>query len=254
LASLEQLRAQWDRGRQALRRRYGAVDGFIAYFQAFSNTDAPLAALRQLYDPLPTGLPECCGLSISTRPDCVPDPVLDYLAAKAADSYLCLELGLQSASDRVLRRYNRGHSVAECIDAVERAAARGLELCVHVMLGLPGEEADAAVRLGRLLAGLPVRSIKVHNFHIMRGTPLARAHDAGSCPAPSRDAYRTMLGHLLAELRPDQCLQRVIADAPDRLLVSDGWCHDKQGFLAQVAADLPPLGGKERGRDQSAKS
>lgn len=234
------LRRQWDAGRAFLRHRHRRVDGFIAYFQSFSNTYAPVDELRRLYDRVPADYPECVGLSLGTRPDCVPDAVLDYLQELGRRLFLTVELGLQSDRDAVLQRTNRGHDSACFHDAVRRAAGRGFELCVHVILGFPGEGEDAPERLGTLLAGLPVQSVKIHNLHVMRGTALARQHALGLLPVPERSSYLDAAVRLISRLRPDQAVQRVIADAPDRLLVGPAWCHDKQGFLAQVASILAP--------------
>lgn len=228
------LELQWERGRQALRRRHHQVDGFIAYLQAFSNTHAPLERLRALYARFPADFPECVGLSLGTRPDCVPDPVLDLVAETAARTFTTLELGLQSDRDVVLRAMNRGHTVAQFLDAVRRAAAQRIELCVHIILGLPGEGDDAPERLARLLADLPVQSVKVHNLHIMRGTALAQRPP----PELARADYLARVTRLLAGLRPDQAVQRVVADAPDAILMSAPWCHDKQGVLADLKALL----------------
>jgi radical SAM protein (TIGR01212 family) len=229
------LRRQWDRGRAFLRHRHRRVDGFIAYFQSFSNTYAPVAQLRALYDRVPADYPECVGLSLGTRPDCLPDEVLGYLTELAQRTFLTVELGLQSDRDSVLARLNRGHDLACFEDAVARAAGRGFELCAHVILGLPSEGDDAPERLGRRLAALPVQSVKVHNLHVMRGTALAHQHSKGLVPLPQRDWYRDAAQRFIACLRPDQAVQRLIADAPDRLLVGPDWCHDKQGLLAELA-------------------
>lgn len=236
------LRRQWDAGRAFLRRRHRRVDGFIAYFQSFSNTYAPVDELRRLYDRVPDDYPECVGLSLGTRPDCLPDAVLGYLEELGRRLFLTVELGLQSDRDAVLRRTNRGHDVACFHDAVRRAAGRGFELCAHVILGFPGEGDDAPERLGDLLADLPVQSVKIHNLHVMRGTALARQHALGLLPVPDRDRYLDATVRLIARLRPDQAVQRLIADAPDRLLVAPAWCHDKQGFLAGMAAGLSSRG------------
>jgi radical SAM protein (TIGR01212 family) len=228
------LQVQWDKGRTALRERHGAVDGFIAYFQSFSNTYAPVADLQRVYDRASEQLPECVGIAIGTRPDCVPDPVLDYLQQLGRRTFLTLELGLQSDRDAVLRRIHRGHDVRCFLDAVARAAGRGFELCAHVILGLPGEGEDAPERLGALLASIAVESVKIHNLHVVRGTLLAEAHGLGNLPLPTRAAYLDAVDRLLRRLRPDQAVQRLIADAPDRLLLGPGWCHDKQGLLAEL--------------------
>lgn len=230
------LEAQWERGRAALRRRHRRVDGFIAYLQSYTNTYAEPDRLAKLWARFPGGFPECVGLSIGTRPDCLPDPVVDLLEATARRIFLTVEIGLQSDRDAVLRRMNRGHDVACFRDAVRRCAGRGFELCVHVILGLPGEGADAPERLGDLLAGLPVESVKVHNLHVMRGTALERMR----LPELPRDAYVDAAARLISRLRRDQAVQRVVADAPDAILASAPWCHDKQGVLAELRGALVP--------------
>jgi len=232
------LRGQWDAGRAWLRHRYRRVDAFIAYFQAYTNTHASLDRLRELYDPLPTSLPECVGVSISTRPDCLPDPALDYLALLARRTWLTVEIGLQSDRDAVLAAFNRGHGVADFRDAVARAAERGFELCAHVMLGCPGEGDDAPERLGDLLGSLPVSTVKIHNLHVMRGTALAQVFRAGQLVVPDQAHWLDLVARCLTRLRPDQAAQRVIADAPRRLLLSDPWCRDKQGFLRVLRPKL----------------
>ena len=232
------LAGQWDRGRAALRRRHGAVDGFIAYFQAFSNTYAPVDQLRRLYQGVAARLPECVGVSLGTRPDCLAPPVVDLLAEVARETFLTVEIGLQSDRDDVLQRMNRGHNVATFRDAIARTDGRGFERCVHVMLGLPGEGVDAPERLGDLLAGLAVESVKIHNLHIVRGTAWHRAWAAGAVAAPGQGHHLDAVQRLLARLRPDQAVQRLVADAPDRLLVSDHWCQDKRAVLADLAQRL----------------
>lgn len=229
---------QWDRGRRALRRRHRRVDGFIAYFQAYSNTYADAEALHALYDTLPAQLDECLGVSIGTRPDCLDDKVLTILEDLARRTFLTVELGLQSDRDAVLRRMNRGHDVACFHDAIRRAAGRGFELCAHVILGLPGEGADAPERLGDLLAALPVTSVKIHNLHIVRGTAWARAFAAGTLQPIGRAAYVDAAVRVIRRLRRDQAVQRVIADAPRPLLLGDAWCLDKQAALHDLAARL----------------
>lgn len=232
--SRRSLEEQWDRGRIRLRIRHRRVDGFLAYVQAYSNTHHPAGRLEGLFSPL-LALPELFGVSIGTRPDCLPEPVLAWLEGFARRTFLTLEIGLQSDRDAVLAGCGRGHDTACFLDAVRRSAGRGFELCAHVILGLPGEGEDAPERLGRLLASLPVQSVKLHNLHLMRGTRLAELHARGLVEPPGRETYLGMLRRLLACLRPDQAVQRLLADAPDRLLIGSPWCHDKQGLLAELS-------------------
>ncbi len=237
-SSRADLRRQWDAGRARLRQRYGKTDGFIAYFQAYSNTYAPPERLREIYDPVPLAYPECLGASLGTRPDCLQDGVLDELERLARRTFLTVEIGLQSDRDEVLHALRRGHSRAQFLDAVDRAAGRGFEMCVHLILGLPGEGPDAPERMGDLMAALPVQSVKLHNLHIMKGTAMAEPFRRGLLRPPSRREYLSAAARFIRRLRPDQFLQRVVADAPEGVLLSDPWCHGKQDFLADLRREL----------------
>ncbi len=238
LRSHNDLMDQWDRGRLALRRRHGEVDGFIAYYQAFSNTYAPLDQLRSIYADLPYSLPECVGASISTRPDCLEQDIIDFLDQLGQDCFLTVEIGLQSDRDHVLKRINRGHDVACFHDAIKRCAYKSFDLCVHFMIGLPDEGDDVGKRLGQLAASLPIRSVKLHNLHIMKNTPYERAFKNGDITAPSEAWYLQQAGAFIRELRIDQYIQRIIADAPSDILVSGDWCHNKQLFLNKLQKQL----------------
>src|SRR5215471_7691045 len=165
------VREQVQRGVAILQKRYGA-ERFIAYFQAATNTYAPVSKLRRLYDEALTHS-DVVGLAIGTRPDCVPDPVLELIQEFARDRYVCLELGLQTVHDRSLDWMNRGHHMDAFYDAVTRCQGRGLDLCAHVILGLPGESHEDMMETARVLACLPVQAVKIHNLHVVKDTPLA---------------------------------------------------------------------------------
>ena len=222
---------QWRRGCEHVRRRHRRVDGFIAYFQSFSNTYAPSGVLRERYLGIWRRLPGCVGLSLGTRPDCLDPTVVEVLRELAGETFLTVEIGLQSDRDAVLRMMNRGHDVDCFRQAIDRTDGCGFERCVHVMLGLPGEGEDAPERLGTLIASLAVESIKIHNLHIVRGTAWHRAWLAGALAVPSREQHISAVCRLIRHLRPDQSVQRMVADAPDHLLASDDWCQDKQRVL-----------------------
>lgn len=234
------LRTQWDTGRRWLRHRHRRVDAFIAYFQAFSNTYADPERLRALYEPLPQALPECIGVAIGTRPDCLGDDAVAVLRDLGERTFLSVEIGLQSDRDAVLRRINRGHDVACFLAAVRRCMNQGFELGVHLMLGLPGEGRDAPERMGDFIAGLPVHSVKIHNLHVVSGTPWAKAFARGDLLAPQRPWYLDALARFLPRLRGDQAVQRVVGDAPRHLLLSDAWCRDKQAVLRDLVQRLMP--------------
>lgn len=239
LADHSDILDQWDRGRLFLRRRFRKVHGFIAYFQAFSNTYAPVENLRRLYEGVHLKLPECVGLSISTRPDCVAEDVLQLLEELAKDTFLTLELGIQTDNDAILKKINRAHSAEVGVDAVHRAAGRGFDICGHFILGLKGESEDTPSRLGRMAASLPLNSVKIHNLHIMKDTMMHRQYLKGQIDVINKNEYLDAVKAFIHELRPDQVVQRSLADAPDRLLASGKWCQNKQAFLKDLKRCLP---------------
>ena len=186
--------AQMEAGIARLSRRYGAAR-FIAYFQSFSNTYAPLARLRELYEAA-LASPQVVGLSIGTRPDCLGDDVLDLLAGYARDRLVWLELGLQSAHDATLARLNRGHDAACFSEAAARAAARGLAVVAHVILGLPGEGPREMAATARYLARLPVHGVKIHLLYVDQGFRTGPAPRGWGVRLPHRRPVRQWRGGL----------------------------------------------------------
>jgi radical SAM protein (TIGR01212 family) len=224
------------RGVAALRKRYGA-EQFIAYFQAATNTYAPLQKLRRLYDQA-LAHPDVIGLAIGTRPDCVPDPILELIQEYARDRYLCLELGLQTVHDRSLDWMNRGHHMDAFYDAVARCQGRGLDLCAHVILGLPGESHHDMMETAQVLASLPVQAVKIHNLHVVKDTPLADQYARGEVRLPSRDEYVRTVCDFLERLRPEMVIHRLSGDAPPDYLVAPEWCLDKPALLRAIRTEL----------------
>jgi hypothetical protein len=244
------VREQVERGIAILQGRYGA-DRFLAYFQAATNTYAPVEKLRRLYDEA-LRHPQVVGLAIGTRPDCVPDPVLDLVEGYARERYVCLELGLQTIHDRSLDWMNRGHHYDAFVDAVRRCQGRGLDLCAHVILGLPGESHADMMATADALAGLPVNAVKVHNLHVVRNTPLEDDYRAGKMALFERDEYVRVVCDFLERLPPDLVIQRLSGDAPPDYLVAPAWCLDKPGLLRAIDAELERRGswqGKRRNEE-----
>jgi radical SAM protein (TIGR01212 family) len=227
---------QVERGIALLQKRYG-VDRFIAYFQAATNTYAPIEKLRRLYDEA-LRHPQVVGLAIGTRPDRVPGPVLDLLEGYARECYVCLELGLQTIHDRSLDWMNRGHHHDAFVDAVRRCQRRGLDLCAHVILGLPGESHADMMATADALAALPVNAVKIHNLHVVPDTPLADDYRAGRVTLFDREEYVTIVCDFLERLRPDMVIQRLSGDAPPDYLVAPQWCLDKPALLRAIEAEL----------------
>src|SRR5438270_4074449 len=192
------VREQVRRGVTILQRRYHA-DRFLAYFQAATNTYAPVAKLRRLYDEA-LDHPQIIGLAVGTRPDCVPEPVLELLQSYARERYVCLELGLQTMHDRSLDWMNRGHHFDVFVDAVQRCQGRGLDLCAHVILGLPGETRADMLATARALAALPMDAVKIHNLHVVRDTPMEKMYQAGEVRMLEREEYVQVVCDFLEEL------------------------------------------------------
>lgn len=231
------IRGQLEQGVRFVRRRYSNVEHFLAYFQPATNTYAPVDQLRPLYLEA-LDHPEVVGLVIGTRPDCVPDDVLDLVADMAATTYLSVEYGMQTMHDRSLTWMNRGHGHAAFIDAVERSRNRGFEIGAHVILGLPGETHDDMLATARELARLHVDAVKIHNLYAVKNTPLADWVASGEVRLMERDEYVSTLVDFL-ELLPADCLvERISGDAPPDYLVGPAWCLDKPGLRRAVDVEF----------------
>ena len=242
----EAIASQIDAGRAVLARRTGARR-FLAYFQAYTNTYADIGYLKSLYDEA-LAQPGVIGLSIGTRPDCVPPAVLDLLAEYRERGHeVWLELGLQSSFDATLERVNRGHGYAEYRDTLRAARARGIPVCTHLILGLPGEgAAHARVTLQRVLAE-GVDGLKLHPLHVVKGTQLANSWRRGEYPPLSQDAYIQSVADLIELTPPDIVFHRLTGTAAPSLLLAPAWCARKWRVLNGIEDEL-----KRRGTCQGA--
>jgi len=223
-------------GGRRLRRRYQA-ERLLAYFQPATNTYAPLDRLRQAYTEA-LGHPDVVGLVVGTRPDCVPDDVLDLLAELSKRTWVSVEYGLQTIHDRSLQRLNRGHQYEAFVDAAGRSRSRGLHVGAHVILGIPWESLDDMLATARELARLRVASVKLHNLYVVKDTPLAEAMAAGQIRLPTRDQYVGYVVDFLEELAPDCAIDRLSGDAPRQYLVAPAWCLDKSAVREAIEAEL----------------
>lgn len=215
-----------------LSRRYKAK-AFLAYFQSFTNTYGPLPLLRSLYEEALSD-PEIVGLSIGTRPDCAPEDTLELLAELARKRLIWLEFGLQSACDATLERIRRGHTVADFEDALARARGRGLPVCVHVILGLPGESREDMLGTARFLSRMDIQAVKIHLLYVVRGTPLEAWLRSGSYTCMTRADYVETVSEFLALLPPSVIIQRLTGDPHPDELVEPQWALDKQHNLNAV--------------------
>ncbi len=228
---------QIEAGRRVLRKRTGALR-YLAYFQAYTNTYADIARLSALYEEA-LAEPDVVGLSIGTRPDCVPDAVLELLAGYRSGGYeVWLELGLQSAFDATLERVNRGHGFAEYRRAVEAARSRGLPVCTHLILGLPGEGRRQALESLERVLELGVEGLKLHPLHVVRGTLLANQWRRGEYRPLNFADYLALAADLIERTPPEVVFHRVTGTASEDILLAPCWCSKKWAVLNGIEAEL----------------
>jgi len=230
-----------------VRERYRA-EKFLVYFQAFTNTYAPVTRLKQLYDEA-AAQENVVGLAIGTRPDCVPDPVLDLAGEYAEGMEVWIEYGLQSAQDETLRRIGRGHDVRAFVDAVERTRGRGIRVCAHVILGLPGERGGDMMRTARMLADLEIHGVKIHPLHILRNTRAEELYRQGELSLLAQDEYVGLACDFLERLPTHTVIQRLTGEGPRGSMIGPMWCARKTEVLGAIDAEL-----ERRGTRQGIKS
>ncbi len=232
LHHLYSITEQLEQGKERLRRRYRAKK-FIAYFQSFSNTYGQVNELHKLYQEA-LSVDDVVGLAIGTRPDCVPEKVLQMLAELKRQTYLWLEFGLQSAHDHTLELINRGHDLASFVDAVERTRKRDLDICVHIILGLPGEEREDMLATAKTLSRLDIQGIKIHLQYVIQGTPLADMYRRGSYRCLSREEYVDIVCEFLALLPPKVVIHRLTGDPHPHELLAPEWALKKHRNLQAI--------------------
>ena len=218
------IRQQLDEGIEFHKVRYRTTEHYLAYFQAYSNTYAPLERLRQLYEEA-LSHPQVVGIVIGTRPDCVDEAKLDYLAELAQKHVVIVEYGIESCYDVTLRRINRGHDFETARRAVEMTAERGIDVGVHFILGLPGETRQMMLDACRMINDLPVRSVKFHQLQIVKGTRMEReyAERPEDFERFSLDEYLDFFVDMLERLRPTLSIERFVGEVPPRFVNETPW-------------------------------
>ena len=221
---------------QRYRSKYKA-EKFIAYFQAFSNTYKPLEQLKMLYD-IPMEHKDIVGLSIGTRPDCIDTDKLDLIESYAKNKYVWIEYGLQSANDNTLQRINRGHTFADLEHAVKITQGRGIHICLHVILGLPGETYNDMMRTADAVARLGVDGLKLHLLHIVKDTTLEQSYRAGEIRVMEQDEYVNTVCDFLEKIPKNILIQRLTGERPADILVAPSWCLNKTQVINAINAEL----------------
>nr|WP_306434705.1 TIGR01212 family radical SAM protein [Phocaeicola coprophilus] len=225
---------QLEEGKRFFARKYPQMK-YLAYFQAYTNTYGELELLKRMYEEA-LAVEGVVGLVIGTRPDCMPDSLLDYLEEVNRRTFLLVEYGIESADDRTLERINRGHSFACTEDAVRRTAARGIRTGGHVILGLPGESREDLIKQAERLSELPLTTLKMHQLQLIRGTRMA--HEYALHPEGfhlfSADEYIDLVIDYVEHLRPDLILERFVSQSPRELLIAPDWGLKNHEFTDRV--------------------
>ncbi len=239
-AATQSLTEQLGSAKSFLARRYKARK-FLGYFQSFSNTYAPLPVLKRLYGEVLSD-PDVVGLCIGTRPDCVDEATLDYLAELARENLIWLEYGLQSAHDATLQAINRGHGVDAFREAVRRTRERGLLTCAHVVLGLPGESRQDMLETADFLAEVELDAVKIHGLYVVRGTRLHELYAGGLYRPLRREEYVPLVGEFISRLPEWMVVQRITGDPHPGELVAPEWMLDKKRNLEEILRHMRDKG------------
>ncbi len=229
---------QVEEGIQFFAKKYSSMK-FLAYFQAYTSTYAPLEELKLLYEEA-LQHPKIVGLVISTRPDAVDASLLDYLAELSRKMYVMVEFGLESHLDKTLETINRGHSFAESVWALEQTAIREINNCAHLILGLPGENRNDWLEQARVISQLPVDNLKLHQLQIHRKTLLERQYERNpeKFPMFTVEEYMELVVDYLELLNPKIVVERFVSQAPDEMLIAPKWGLKNFEFVAKVEKRL----------------
>jgi uncharacterized protein len=204
--------------------RYSEAVSYLAYFQAYSNTYAPIADLKRLYEEA-LRYPGVIGLIIGTRPDCIDEEKLEYLSELSTRYYIAVEYGIESCYNKTLERINRGHTFEDAIRAVDRTAALGINTGAHFIFGLPGETRKEMLDQVSVISGLPLKTIKFHQLQIIKGTVMEKEfqNNPGDFELFSWEEYLDFFISFLERLNPAFVVERFTGEAPPRFLTGAGW-------------------------------
>ncbi len=215
--------------------RYKKPGKYLAYFQPYSNTYAPLAELKAIYEQA-LAFPEIAGLVIGTRPDCIDEEKLDYFAQVSKNHYVIIEYGIESCYDRTLERINRQHSFADSREAIEKTVAAGLKAGAHLIFGLPGESPADMLAEAAILSSLPLSNIKFHQLQIIKGTKMEEEYR--KCPEEFHffelEEYIRFIVDFIEQLNPEFIIERFAGEVPPRYQAGPGWGHVRNEKIVEM--------------------
>lgn len=226
---------QLEEGKEFFRRKYPDMR-YLAYFQAYTNTYAPLSELQEKYEEA-LSVPDIVGLVIGTRPDCMPPALLSYLQSLQKRGHtIIVEYGIESVYDTTLQRIRRGHTHAQSIDAIRRTAAAGIPVGIHIILGLPGESREMLLSEADQLSQLPITTLKIHQLQLIKGTVMADEYFSNPSDFHlfTVDEYIQLLCDFLPRLRSDIIIERLVSQSPTSLLATSGWRLKNYEFTARL--------------------
>ena len=237
-APTKSITQQLEEGKAFFSRKYPEMK-YLAYFQAYTNTYDSLENLKAKYEEA-LRVPGVVGLVIGTRPDCMPDSLLDYLEELHCRSFLLVEYGVESVYDKTLLRIHRGHTHAQTVDAIRRTAERGIPVGAHIILGLPGESREEILEEADALSRLPLTMLKLHQLQLIKDTQMAAEYAASpeDFHLFTADEYVDLVIDFLERLRPDFVLERFVSQSPASLLARPGWGLKNHEFVAKVKRRL----------------
>ena len=223
---------QLEAGKRFFSRKYPSMK-YLAYFQSYSNSYGTLSHLKELYEEA-LRVPDVVGLVIGTRPDCMPDALLEYLEELNRRTFLLVEYGVESANEETLVRVNRGHTFAQARECIIRTAQRGIRVGVHMILGFPWETRSELIRQAQLIASLPITTLKLHQLQVIRGTQLAREYELHPWPLPTAEEYVDLVLEYISHLPSSLVLERFVSQSPPEYVIAPRWGLKNHEFSALV--------------------
>ncbi len=234
------IKEQVERGKVFHKKRYGA-EKFIAYFQSFTNTYADVETLKDRYEEALTDK-DVVGISIGTRPDCVTDIILSHIESYTKKYHVWIEYGLQSIHNKTLDRINRGHDYKIFLDAINRTKKTCINICVHVILGLPGETRDDMMETAEAVATLGIQGIKLHHLYVAKNTALAEEYFQGKVQTLDMNTYIQLAADFLERIPSDITIQRLVGDTHGNFLISPIWKASKAEITYGITRELEQRG------------
>ncbi|WP_312188090.1 TIGR01212 family radical SAM protein [Enterococcus sp.] len=229
---------QFEREIAMMHKKWPQVDKYIVYFQNFTNTHAPVAVIRERFEQVLT-LPGVVGISIGTRPDCLPADVVDYLAELNQRFYLWVELGLQTTFETTSNAINRAHEYQTYLDGVASLRKHNIRVCTHLINGLPGETIEMMQEnVRRTIQDSDIQGIKLHLLHLMRNTRMLRDYHEGRLQLMRRDTYVSLICDQLEMIPPEIIIHRLTGDAPWDSLVGPMWSLKKWEVLNEIDQEM----------------